>query len=67
MSAASAARDAAVLAALQAGPSSSLPMHLAPALGLRIAQVSLSLQRLRKSGHVRFEAGNWIAIEEPRA
>ena len=42
-------------------------MHLAPALGLRIAQVSLSLQRLRKSGHVRFEAGNWIAIEEPRA
>lgn len=66
MSAASQARDAAVLAALQAGPSSSLPMHLAPALGLEIRQVSACLQRLRKAGIVRCTGPRWIVVEEPR-
>ncbi|WP_139239458.1 MULTISPECIES: hypothetical protein [unclassified Methylobacterium] len=66
MSAASQARDAAVLAALQAKPPSSLPMHLAPALGLEIRQVSASLQRLRKAGLVRCMGPRWIVIEESR-
>ncbi|MBP1182963.1 hypothetical protein [Methylobacterium sp. PvR107] len=65
MSAASQARDAVVLTALQVGPSSTLPMHLAPALGLTIAQVSRSLQRLRKAGRVRCEGPRWIVNEEP--
>ncbi len=66
VSAASQARDAAVLAALQAGPPSSLPMHLAPALGLEIHQVSASLQRLRKAGRVRCTGPRWIVVEETR-
>lgn len=67
MSAASQARDAAVLVALRAGPSSSLPMHLAPALGLEIRQVSASLQRLRKAGIVRCTGPRWIVVEESRS
>lgn len=60
-------RDAAVLAALRAVPAGALPMHLAPGLGLRVKHVSVSLQRLRKTGLAHFDAPRRTAIEEPRA
>ncbi|MDE4912235.1 hypothetical protein PQI07_16260 [Methylobacterium sp. 092160098-2] len=67
MSAASSARDAAVLAELRAmGGLGALPMTVAPRIGETVGRVSDSLQRLRRAGLVRFSAPYWTANEEPR-
>jgi DNA-binding MarR family transcriptional regulator len=67
VSAASRARDDAVLAELRLiGGRGALPMEIAPRLGETIGRVSDSLQRLRKANLVRLDAPYWTAIEEPR-
>ncbi|GJD65647.1 hypothetical protein [Methylobacterium frigidaeris] len=67
MSAASRARDEAVLAELRAiGGRGALPMTVAPRIGETVGRVSDSLQRLRRAGRVSLDAPYWTAKEEPR-